>query len=128
MKLVPFLLAASMVAGAATAQTPESVKLHAKLKSGRSIEVRDPDIIDGRLCGWMRADDEPASVAPRPGCVATSKIASARIEGVRFAVGESVDGSLCMAVMPLCLAKVAAVQDRIVEKAVEKAKARPKPQ
>lgn len=127
MKLVPLLFAALAVAGAAVAQTPRSVKLHADLKTGRSIEVRDPDIIGGRVCGWMRADDEPANVAPRAGCVATSKIASARIEGVRFAVGESVDGSLCMAVMPLCLAKVAAVQDRIVEKAVEKAKARPKP-
>ena len=122
LRIFPALIGMLALANAANAQAPPSVTMHAQLKSGRNIEVRDPDIIDGRLCGWMRADDEPATVAARPGCVTTSKIVSARLEGVRHAVGESVDGSLCMAVMPLCFAKVAAIENRIVRKAVEKAR------
>ena len=133
MRLALLLLAASMVAGAAAAQTPKSMtpksmKLLAELKTGRSIEVEDPDIIDGRLCGWMRAEDEPASLAPRAGCIAIAKIARAKMEGARFSVGASLEGSLCMVVMPLCLAKVAAVEDAILAKAIGKAKVRPKPQ
>ena len=124
LRFVPVLIAALAMAGVAMAEPPKAPAIHAQLKSGRSIEVRDPDIIDGGLCGWMRADDERASVAARPGCVATAKIASARLEGVRYAVGESVDGSLCLAVMPLCFAKVAAVENRIVRKAIDKAKAK----
>lgn len=122
LRLVPLLLGSLALAGVAMAQNPKAATIHAQLKSGRSIEVRDPDIINGRLCGWMRADDEPADVAARPGCVATAKIASARLQGVRYALGESVDGSLCMAAMPLCFAKVAAVENRIVRKAIGKAK------
>jgi hypothetical protein len=123
-RFLPLLVGVLAMAGAANAQAPASVTMHAQLKSGRSIVVRDPDIVDGRLCGWIRADDEPAKVAARPGCVTTSKIASARLEGVRHAVGESVDGALCMAVMPLCFAKVAAIENRIVRKAIEKAQAK----
>jgi hypothetical protein len=129
MKPLAISLLTIVLAGAAAAQTPDlgpnpskSVKVHAELKSGGKVEVRQPDIIDGKLCGWVFPAGAPADATPKSECIPMADIASTRVEGARFAVGESVEGALCVVVMPLCLAKVKAVQGRIVEKAIEKAK------
>ena len=47
LRFVPVLIAALAMAGVAMAEPPKAPTLHAQLKSGRSIEVRDPDIING---------------------------------------------------------------------------------
>jgi hypothetical protein len=119
------------LAGAAVAQTPapdlgpnpsKLVKVHAELKSGGKVEVRQPDVIDGKLCGWVFPVGAPADAMPKSECIPMADIASTRVEGARFAVGESVEGALCVILMPLCLSKVKMAQDRIVEKAIGKAK------
>jgi hypothetical protein len=101
-----------------------TVKVHVELKSGGKAEVRQPDIIDNKLCGWIVDPAAPNDAAPKAGCIAKSDIASTRVEGAKYALGESTEGSLCMVLMPLCLAKVAAVQNRLVERAIEKAQQR----
>jgi hypothetical protein len=100
------------------------VKVHAELKAGGKVEVRQPDIIDNKLCGWIVDPAAPAGAMPKAGCIAKSDISSTRVEGAKYALGESTEGSLCMVLMPLCLAKVAAVQNRLVERAIEKTQKR----
>jgi hypothetical protein len=131
MKRAAAILAASALTGAAFAQTPppdlgpapsKTVKVHAELKTGAKVEVRQPDIIDGKLCGWIFPAGAPADVMPKSECIAMTDVASTRVEGARFAVGESVEGALCIVLMPLCLAKVKGVQDRVVRHKIETAK------
>jgi hypothetical protein len=133
MKLRMVSLTAAVLAlpPAALAQAPDlgrdlsaTVKVHVELKSGGRTEVRQPDIIDNKLCGWIVDSVAPADAAPKAGCIAKSDITSTRVEGAKYALGESTEGSLCMVLMPLCLAKVAAVQNRIVERVIEKAQKR----
>jgi hypothetical protein len=132
MKRLAVFLASTALAGATIAQTPapdlgpnppKTVKVHAELKNGAKVEVRQPDIIDNKLCGWVFPAGAPADVMPKSECIPMADVASTRVEGARFAVGESVEGALCVVLMPLCLAKVQAVQDRIVRDKAEKAKA-----
>ncbi len=130
-RLICVGLASAALAGTSLAQAPpeaaldaRTVRVHAVLKDGRKVEVRKPDIIDRKLCGWIIEEGAAAGVLPRASCIAPGAIVSTRVENGKAAVAESVDGSLCMILMPLCLAKVAAVQDRIVERAIAKAKAR----
>jgi hypothetical protein len=131
LRMISLIVAALALAPVALAQAPDlgrdpsaTMKVHAELKSGGSVEVRQPDIIDNKLCGWIVDPAAPADAAPKAGCIAKSDIASTRVEGAKYALGESTEGSLCMVLMPLCLAKVAAVQNRIVERAIEKAQKR----
>jgi hypothetical protein len=122
-------LTSAALSGASFAQAPpeaalnaRTVKVHAILKDGRKVEVRQPDIIDRKLCGWILEEGAAPDVLPRASCIAPGAIASTRVENGKVALAESVDGSLCLILMPLCLAKVAALQDRVVEKAITKAK------
>jgi hypothetical protein len=128
LRLVSTALAAVLIVGAAQAQTPDTaakdVKVHAVLKGGAKIEVRQPDIIDSKLCGFILPADATPDATPKADCVAMSDIASTDVKDAKYALGESTEGALCVVLMPLCLAKVSAVQDRIVEKAIEKAQAR----
>jgi hypothetical protein len=127
------LAAAFALVSAAVAQTPapssspddrpKVTKAHVVLKSGARVQVVQPDIIDKKLCGYVRPADAPANTAWKQDCIAMSDVADTRIEGAKHALGESIDGSMCMVLMPLCLAKVSAVQDRIVETAIGKAQA-----
>jgi hypothetical protein len=128
-----FAAIAVLIVNAAQAQTPASdlsrdpakvVKVHAELRSGGAIEVRQPDIIDKKLCGFVLPAGAPADATPKADCIAMSEISSTRVEGAKVALAEATEGALCMVLTPLCLAKVSAVQDRFVEKAIDKAKAR----
>ena len=123
---------AALIVNAAQAQTPASdlgrdraktVRVHAELKSGGAVEVRRPDIIDKKLCGFVLPVGAPADTMPKADCIPMSEIASTRVEGAKVALAESTEGALCVVLTPLCLAKVSAVQDRIVEKTIDKAKA-----
>lgn len=111
----------------AVAQTPRTdvkqprvVKVHAELKSGAEVEIRQPNVIDESLCGFVIPEGAPVDAVPKVQCIPKADISSTRVEGVGAALAESVDGSLCVVLMPLCLAKVSAVQNRIVGKALEK--------
>jgi hypothetical protein len=129
---VSFAAIAVLTANAAQAQTPapdlgrdpaKIVKVHAELRSGGAIEVRQPAIIDKKLCGFVLPAGGPADAMPKADCIAMNEISSTRVEGAKFALAESTEGALCAVLMPLCLAKVSAVQERIAEKAIEKARA-----
>lgn len=128
----PLLLAAIILSPlTAVAQTPDAevkqpkvLKIHAELKTGAKVEIRQPDVINESLCGFVLPEGAPADAVPKARCIPKADISSTRVSGVGAALGESVDGSLCVVLMPLCLAKVSAVQNRIVEKAVEKAGAK----
>jgi len=127
-----FLIAVSIaLTHAATAQAPEPktekpkvVKVHALMKSGANLQIVQPDIVDRKLCGYVRAADVPPGTAWKKDCVALADIADTRVEGAKYALADSIDGAMCIVLMPLCFAKVSAVQDRIVENAIAKAKAR----
>ena len=122
------MIAALGVCGAGFAQTPAApakkvVIAHADLRTGRKLDVSSPQVIDGRLCGEFTDLSTPGA-APQLGCVSMSKFASVKLDHVRYALADSIDGSFCMAVMPLCFAKVKAVEDKLVRHAIEKAKTR----
>ncbi|MDP3739606.1 MAG: hypothetical protein Q8R02_19615 [Hyphomonadaceae bacterium] len=108
----------------AEVKQPRVVKVHAELKTGAKVEIRQPDIINESLCGFVIPEGAPADAAPKAQCIPRADISSTRVEGVGAALAESIDGSLCAVLMPLCLAKVSAVQNRIVEKAIDKAGAK----
>jgi len=122
-----FALASAAVAQAPTPATDtrlKVVKAHVVLKSGAKVQVVQPDVVDRKLCGYVRPADAPANTTWTKDCIAMGDVADIRIEGAKHALGESIDGSMCMVLMPLCLAKVSAVQDRIFETVVGKAQAR----
>ena len=122
------MIAALGVCGAGFAQTPpapvkKAMTAHAELKTGRKLDVSSPQVIDRRLCGTFTDLSRPGST-PQLGCVSLNKFASVKLQNVRYALADSIDGSFCVAVMPLCLAKVKAVEDKLVRHAIEKAKTR----
>ncbi len=121
------MVAALGLCGAGFAQSParasKVVTAHAELKTGRKLDVSSPTIVDRRLCGEFTDLSTPGA-APQLGCVSMSKFASVKLDHVRYALADSIDGSLCMAVMPLCFAKVKAVEDKLVRHAIERAKTR----
>ena len=119
-----FLSPAYAVAQTPAASPPKVLKVHAELKTGSKIEVRQPDVINESLCGFVRPAGAPADAVAKAQCIPMDDMASTRVEGVGAALAESLDGSLCVVLMPLCLAKVSAVQNRIVEKATAKAGAK----
>jgi hypothetical protein len=127
---VSLIAGAIAFAGAAMAQAsgsdarPKVAKAHVVLKGGAKVQVVQPEIVDRKLCGYVRPADAPANTAWKQDCIAMSDIADTLIEGAKHALGESIDGSMCMVLMPLCLAKVSAVQDRIFETAIGKAQSR----
>ncbi len=122
--LLAAIVLSPMFALAQEAPVKKVVKVHAELKTGAKVEIRQPDMINDSLCGFVLPADARADAQPKAQCIPKEEIASTRIEGVGAALAESLDGSLCAVLMPLCLAKVSAVQNRIVEKAIEKAGAK----
>jgi hypothetical protein len=118
------LLVAAGPALAQEAPAPKPFEANTLLKDGRRIEVREASIVGGKICGWVLEEGAAPDAHPGSACISPQDISRTTLLR-RMASADAIDGGLCVILMPLCLAKVKAVQERIVEKAVEKAKAAP---
>jgi hypothetical protein len=105
---------------------PKPFEANTVLKDGRKIEVREPSFVGDKLCGWIFEEGAAPAAMPKSDCIARQDIASTQVSNPRRdAVREATDGALCIILAPICLAKVKAAQERIVDRAAEKAKAAP---
>ena len=121
---IGLLLAAAGPALAQGAPAPKPFEANTLLKDGRRVEVREASVVGGKICGWVLEEGAAPDASPRSECIAPQDIARTKLLR-RMASADAIDGGLCVILMPLCLAKVKAVQERIVEKAVEKVEAAP---
>jgi len=121
---IGLLLAVAGPALAQEAPTQKPFEANTLLKDGRRVEVREASVVGGKICGWVLEEGAAPDASPRSECIAPQDIARTKLLR-RTAGADAIDGGLCVILMPLCLAKVKAVKDRIVEKAVAKAKASP---
>jgi hypothetical protein len=118
------ILAAGGSALAQEAPKPKPFEANTLLKDGRRIEVREASIVGGKICGSVLEEGASLDATPKSECIAPQDIARTKLLR-RMAGADAIDGGLCVILMPLCLARVKAVQERIVDRAFEKAKAAP---
>ena len=84
--------------------------------------MRRPDIIGQKLCGFVLAADAPPDAMPKADCIAITDVASSNPSLTRATHSEAVDAAVCIVLAPICLAKVSEAQNRLTERAIERAK------